>query len=304
MKLKIIIYSVVIGVCITPDILGISIVYNPRIATVTTGRQRIYERLGVYLPSIAVGTLVNQKRIQRPDIPEELRGGLVSYIYSFQSFYVRVDSAVGSVAEKIADCWLSHTQVDDVLFSTGYRHTIGPKLNIAYSALIGIPVHKDYGLEFFQLGTGHVGAGLQVDTIYAFSSEETQMLAAMARFVHFFSTTAPVVIAEKKTCVDLSIGNIVDILIAYSHRFRKRHYVELGYNPEFAFDIASCPSLGSALPSMGIRSTWFADYKFIFVPHKHPMGILLGLSYGFDHRPTTIGLKRIVTWWASWGINF
>ncbi len=41
-----------------------------------------------------------------------------------------------------------------------------------------------------------------------------------------------------------------------------------------------------------------------FLLRDHPAGFAVAISYGFDHRPKLFGLKRIVTLWGAWDINF
>ncbi len=280
-----------------------SAVYNMRIATVTSERAHMYERLGIKLPSILVGTFLHQSRKRKPDFNQTIDGPLFNYIYSFDDFYVRLDAACARVHETGPQTCTTHTQMDDLLFSAGYRHTINKKLHNAYSFLFGVPTHKYHGLEYFQFGTGHCGAGVQLDGIYAFDTHERSSFLAAVRFIHFFNAKAIVPLVTKRICVDLSIGNLVDILLAY-HRKWARHHVEIGYNPEFVYKVGSCPPLEPALPSRGIRSTWYSTYRYIFVIKKHPMGAGVGVSYGFDHLPKHVGLKRIIAVWGSYGVNF
>src|SRR5204863_6278240 len=94
--------------------------------------------------------------------------GLGDYIYSFKKWYIRFDVAVGKVHENLpVGAQTTHTQADDILFSTGYRQTaVDDRLSLAYSLLLGIPTHKDHGFEYFQFGTGHSALGAQIDGIY------------------------------------------------------------------------------------------------------------------------------------------
>lgn len=295
---------IVILVHYSSDIVGISIVYNIRIASTTEERKERYESVSTK-PSILIGTYVNQTRRRYNAIDEMVNGGLLSYNYSFKPFFISLDGAFGNVVgEDLSLAKSNHTQADDLLFTTGYRHKVGSHLNLAYSFLFGIPTHKDYGLEYFQLGTGHVGSGVQLDGIYSLDAIKHSSIATAFRFVHFFDAMAPVTINEVKTRVNLNVGDFVDVLIAYRKKWRNHHTIECGYNPEFAFNIRACPTL-PILPSNVIRSSFYATYRYIFLAHNnHPMGIALGFSYGFDNTPKDIGLKRILSTWFSYGINF
>ena len=135
------------------DLCGITIVYNMRIAAPASARQELYAKLGATLHSIIAGTYVHQERTMKNGDEQNVNAGLVDYTYSFENFYVRLDAAIGRVHEDIQlGGSTTHTQVDDILFSTGYRHTATPKLNLAYSFLASVPTHKDHGFEWDSSG--------------------------------------------------------------------------------------------------------------------------------------------------------
>lgn len=286
------------------DLCGITIVYNMRIASPATARQELYAKLGTTLPSIIAGTYVHQQRTMKNGDEQNVNAGLVDYIYSFESFYVRLDAAVGRVHEAIQlGGSTTHTQMDDLLFSAGYRHTATPKLNLAYSFLAGVPTHKDHSFEYLQFGTGHCSVGGQIDGVYSFGEHGTNSLLMALRCFHFFKATAIVPLPTNRICVDFDLGNVFDVFIAYQKKVNK-HFFELGYNPSFAFSVSTKPSLGDTLPSSGIRNTWYAAYRYVFLTKKHPMGVLCGASYGFDSGSDIIGVKHGFSLWAGYGINF
>lgn len=281
----------------------VSIVYNMRIAAPPTARQELYTKLGVTLPSIIVMSYVHQSRTTKKGAEQKVNAGLADYIYSFKDFYVRVDAAVGQTHEESATRRTKHTQVDDILLYAGYRQTATPKLNIAYSFLLGIPTHKDHGFEYFQFGTGHVAAGAQTDGVYTFGKHGAHSMIMALRFLHFFKSETIVPLPTQRICVDFNLGNIFDIFIAY-HKKIKTHHFEVGYNPSFAFSVSAKPSLGEALPSYGIRNAYYAAYRYLFIVKKHPMGFSAGVSYSSDAAPKDVGLKRVISCWGVYGINF
>ncbi len=295
-------------VCVTlfaQDLCGATIVYNLRIAAPTTARQEAYAKQGAKLPSILAGTYVYQRRTLNSGNQQNINAGLVDYIYSFEHFYVRIDSAIGHTREAIQLGGLtsSHTQMDDILLSAGYRHKATPQLNLAYSLLAGIPTHKDHAFEYLQFGTGHCSIGGQVDGAYSFGEQNTNALLMALRCFHFFEATSIVPLPTHRICVDFDLGNVFDIFVSYQKKINA-HFFEFGYNPSFAFSVSTEPSLGELLPSSGIRNTWYAAYRYIFLTKKHPMGILCGASYGFDSGSALIGIKNGFSLWAGYGINF
>lgn len=282
---------------------GVSLVYNMRIAAPATARQELYAKLGVTLPSIIAMTYVYQSRKLKNGADQTVNAGLVDYIYSFKDFYVRIDSAVGRAHEESSIRNSTHTQMDDILFSAGYRHTATPKLNLAYSFLLGVPTHKDHGFEYFQFGTGHCTAGGQIDGIFSLAEQGASSILMALRFLHFFKSQAIVPLPTQRICVDFNLGNLFDIFFAY-HKKIKTHHFEVGYNPSFAFSVNTKPALPEALPTFGIRNTCYAAYRYIFIVKRHPMGISLGVSYGADAAPKDVGLQRVISCWGAYGINF
>lgn len=289
------------------DLYPITTVYNLRIAAPASARQEIYEKLGQTLHSILLGTYVHQSRTVRNGNAQALDAGLFDYTYSFKEWYVRCDSAIGRVHEriKLTEKETTHTQADDVLFSGGYRQTLHERLNVAYSALLGIPTHKDHGFEYFQFGTGHTAIGIQIDGIYTFGRSPSHSLIMAARFLHFFTANAQLPVPTlSPLCIRLGLGNVVDLFLAYHKALKKKHHLEIGYNPSCVFGVTTKPSLGDAVSTSGVRNTWYGAYRYIFVAKKHPMGCSIGISYGFDSGSHPISMKNVTSCWAAYGINF
>lgn len=304
-KFKILAYLLSLIVLSHRDTCAVTIVYNMRIAAPATARKELYTKLGKSLPSVLAMTYVNQTRKTRGGNDQMINAGLADYVYSFKHFYVRLDAAVGRVHEDLqAGGSTTHTEVDDLLFSTGYRHEAFPTLNLAYSFLLGIPTHNDHSFEYFQFGTGHWATGAQMDGIYTFRDGRNDSLLMALRYLHFFKAKTLVSLPTHPFCVDLALGNVIDIFVAYHKKFKKQHHLEFGYNPSFAFGVKASPSLGDALPSSGIRNTWYTAYRYIFIVKQYPMGVSLGVSYGFDNGSQLISLKRVVSAWGAYGINF
>jgi hypothetical protein len=299
---------IVVTLCLVVNsfhtLLGVSIVYNMRIVAPATGRQELYKKLGTTLPSIMAITYLNQSRTVKNGNKQNVKAGLAEYLYSRKNFYIRLDTALGRVHEDIKTGGsTTHTQADDLLFSVGYQHKVKPQLNFTYSFLWGIPLHKDHTFEYFQFGTGHWAVGGQIDSTYSWGDQGTNSLLSALRLLHFYKaqTNIPTP-TSTPLCVDFNVGNLFDIFIAYHKRMNK-HHLECGYNPSFVFNASTSPALPTPIPSHGVRNNWYATYRYVFVPKHHPMGLLFGISYGFDN-VRVIGLKRIVTCWGAYGINF
>ena len=102
-----------------------------------------------------------------------------------------MDTAVAHIATDVVvptrdtSLHVARTQWDDLLFTGGYGQQFGQKGRIAYSALFGIPLHRDYSLELAQFGTGHIGVGGQIDSSYKYTDYDTMFFAV--RSIYFIA---------------------------------------------------------------------------------------------------------------------
>jgi hypothetical protein len=279
----------------------VSIVYNLRIAE-TTKRQALEERHRN--PFIMAATFFNQWRERYSGPHELITGGLATFIYSYCSLFARADFAVAHVSEKGQDLCFSRTQPDDILFSLGFSHKFRERTKITLSGLLGIPTHKDLSFDGIQFGTGHVGAGLQLDGSFAYSKNGHHSLMGAARFVRFFPRPVCFAVGELTQLFDLDIGTIADLLIVH-HSNWGRHRVEVGYDAAWGFGAAIQPALVEVIEKASfMRNSFYGSYRYGFLICSIPSAVTFGLSYGFDQRPKQFGLKQIITLWGSWGISF
>jgi hypothetical protein len=278
----------------------ITLVYNLRIAETTKNQFQIFKE---WRPSIATLTLFTQFRETYNHIHQFTGGGLGTYIFATDTFYARVNAAVGNAHETDPDgISSSRTSTDDILFTAGYGHALNDRTKVTFSAHLGIPTHKDGSLEYLQLGTGHFGAGAQVDGSLKFA--DTQALMAAIRFIHFFPRTANLVLGTTTEHFKFNIGDAVDLFLTYQGNW-DRHQLEIGYNPTFLFSASIHPLAPLIIKETEfIASSFYASYRYGFMLCNLPSAIIIGASYGFDHTPKIYGYKYIVTTWLSWGIKF
>lgn len=287
---------------------GITLVYNMRIAEAT---KRQHGSLAGYHPKPSIGavTLVNTDRSTYNGIHQQVNGLLLTVLSSYKRAYIRVDSAFAHNRQKIpAVGSRSRTQMDDLLFTGGYSFAAGDNVRMSVSGLFGIPLHKDTGFICPEVGTGHVGLGGQIDAAWFY--QKKYALLGASRFIHFFTRQTPLIAPTViPTCmkIDFHLGNVADLFLAHQCNWG-RHKWEIGYNPTFAFDARICPELsfiGSLVNQIGfIRSSFYTSYLCKFLIREHGSAIILGLSYSFDHKPPEFGIKRGITVWGTWGINF
>lgn len=284
--------------CFT-DMHGVSVVYNLRVAEITR-RQAIEPKFAN--PSIASFALLNQSRQRVDCVKENITSNLDTYMYIGKRIYFKTDVAWGRVRAQHPDYTYSRTQTDDILFTLGYSKSITKKTKLTISTLLGFPTHEDKILEGIQLGTGHNGLGIQCDGSFIINAERTQSILGAVRYIRFLPASTKLSVNNCCKYYELDVGNLVDIIAGYNHRFGT-NVIECGYNASFLFSASIEPALESLSNSLNyIRSNFYGAYKHVFLRKKHPCGIILAMSYGFDNRPKIF--KNIFTVWAGWGINF
>lgn len=285
---------------ILPKIHSISVIYNLKIAEATKRQalEKKYQR-----SSIGALTLLDQFGTWHNGTKQNLGAGLGTLIYSPTAWYIRMDFAAGHVSQKNCKSHFSRTQTDDILFSSGYTIVLNKRSKLTFSALLGIPTHKDTIFEGIQLGTGHVGLGLQMDGAFIYSANKKHSLLAAARFVHFFPRNITITINQQMLPFHFSLGNLADLLIAHYSSWGG-HKFEIGYDATFGFGANICPQLDIINEVVLMRNSFYTNYRYGFLAHQFPSALIAGFAYSFDHKPKIIGLKNLFTLWLTGGISF
>jgi hypothetical protein len=294
-------YSIGFLVVVLPIYSSITVVYNLRIAE--TPRQ--IEIVSPFKrPSLGIATLFGTFREKYNGTKHRCGGGLFTFMYAPESFFVRLDTAVGRVASDTAGVHFSRTQADDLLFSGGYSPKLSERARLTFCGLFGIPTHKDTSVDFVQLGYGHYGLGAEIDGSYSYSTNQNYMLHGSARLVHFFSREITTTLIPDAGLFNYSIGHLAALLLSF-HGKRGGHNVEIGYDGSFFFDAQIHPNLDDAVEKANyIRNSFYGIYTYRFSTNKFGHMVCAALSYGFEPTPKVIGNKRLITVWASWGISF
>jgi hypothetical protein len=280
---------------------AITVVYNLRIAEPTRNQAKLFKNTHAH---VAVATPYCQFRKNDLELWQSIGGVLGAYIFSLESWYARVQAAVGHVhAKDLLTVDFSKTQMDDILFSGGYGHAVNERLRMTFTVHLGIPMHNDTALEEpIECGTGHVGIGAQIDGSFQYAKHHA--VTGAMRFIHFFPRMVTAAVGPLRERFKFNIGNIADLFFAYQTSW-KLHRFEIGYNPTFVFDSTIYPPLPLAVEEARfIVNSFFATYQYAFVIRNLPNAISFGISYGFDNIPECMNNKYIVTSWFSWGVNF
>lgn len=294
----------------TGNVYNVTVVYNIKISQ-TTRRFQSAAPLpvdGEAHNTTATLTLVDQWRETYNHIKQKTAAGLITLLYSPDGWFARLESAVGYVKNSYpipVNLIASRAQIDDIILSAGYGVLVYDRARVTASALLGIPTHCDLGLLGAQLGTGHVGLGVQLDAAYAYSPCKDHSLMGAVRYIRFLSRNTPACIKQEPACFNLTLGNLCDIVCA-THSSWGRHQWEGGYNATFAFGAHSNAEEILAFKDQAqfMRSSFYTTYAYLFPIKQYMSGTSVGISYGFDHKPQCLGFQRMVSVWATWGIKF
>ncbi len=303
MKKQVVKKAVLICCMFMQHCLGVSFVYNLRIAEITKRQITAELQKKIKGPLLQSLVLINQMRKKNTGIHQNIFGALESLIFFSKNAYLRADWAFGRVSEKLDDFHFSRTQTDDILVSGGFSHAVSDRTKLTFSSLLGIPTHNETGFEGIQFGTGHVGFGLQIDNAFIYSKNKNHSLRSAVRYIRFFERTIIIALLQGRK-FKFNLGNLTDLYIAHHSKFG-RHSFELGYNPSFLFGPSIRPIIQHVVDETTfIRSNMYVSYQQFFFLQDHPSGFATAISYGLDHTSKLFGLKRIITFWAAWGINF
>lgn len=280
---------------------AVSLVYNLRIAE-TTKRQISEDPFDV---STAIVTLFDQWRKRGQDKYEFLSGGMISYLALLEPFYVRIDVAAAYANEKTPIRFYSRSQTDDLLISGGYNYRLNKQAAFTFSALLGIPTHKDGILQGIEFGYGHVGIGAQIDGAFVFAHHDKNSIRTAVRCVKFLTRTIEQWKDEQWKHYSFSNGNLIDVFIAYNRKLAN-HRLECGYNPNFLCGgkVSHNPKPYFLNANNFIRNNFYGNYKYRFTTNGVSQAVQLSLSYGFDVRPKLYGRSHIISTWGSWIVNF
>jgi len=280
---------------------SLSIVYNLRLSETS---KRLDTESILPKPSLATCTLISSFRKQYNGVTFNDTGGLLTLMYSPESFFLRVDAAVAHLTSDDHGIHSARTQGDDLLFSAGYSPKTSEKMRFTYSGLVGLPLHKDRSLEQIQLGYGHYGLGGQMDGSFVLAGNEHYKMHCAVRGIHFFPRSVVGELNNHERCFDYNFGNVVDLLIAFQRK-KKPHGIEIGYNPEFSFSAFIHPNLDDVVTQTNyILNSFYSAYDYSFKIRNTVNIVAAAFSFGFDASPKIYGYKRAISVWGSWSVNF
>jgi len=286
--------------CITHiNIQGITLVYNLRIGETT---RAVNPSFGTMKPSVIALTPFAQFRHFKNDFKQSAGGMLGTYIFMHKDFFARINAAGGRVHAEL-DNTLDYgaTEADDLLFTGGYSWRLGDYTRVGIAGHLGFPLHTDHILQSVELGTGHIGLGVQCDASHAFS--DTQMILLAGRFIHFFPRNITVTLNDVMQNVNFHLGNVLDVLFSYQQSWRE-HMIYFGYNPTFTLGTDPPPGTIPYVKFTTITNSFFFTYRYGFMIKDLLSAIILGFSYGLTKVPAPFYSGHIINSWFTWGIDF
>jgi len=267
---------------------AVSLVYNLRIAEST--KRQAFEA-GENPHKVAL-TLFNNNRKKRYGAVHNVLGLLETYSYITPSFYFRTDFAFGQVQDHYKSSHFKAIETDDLLFKSGYSYTINPKTKFSISGIFGIPTHKDFALEHFEIGFAHFGLGFQLDSSYAYSLPKTSAIRCAFRFIQFLPRKVQVKSDEILKYYNLNIGKLIDLFIAH-HTVFDHHSFQVGYDQIFFCDAKIHPFLESTIEKVNyMRPEFFSTYKYTLATHYLHHIFSATISGGFDIWPHIMAIKE------------
>lgn len=279
---------------------SISFVYNLRIAEST--KRQTFEK-GAHPDTFSL-TTINNNRKKRDGTKHNALGLLESFSYVTPTFYVRTDFAFGQVREAHQCSYFKEIETDDLLLKAGYSHSINPQIKLTISGIMGIPTHKDFVLQHFQLGYSHFSLGFQLDGSFIYSIPRKSSIRCALRFIQFFPRHALHTANDITKRYNVKIGNLIDVFVAH-HTVFGHHSFEFGYDQIFFCNGKIHPFLEDALERINyIRPEFFSTYKYTISTRRFHHILSATLSGGFDIWPWLHGNKRIIEAWFSYGLNF
>jgi hypothetical protein len=171
----------------------------------------------------------------------------------------------------------SRVGLDDVVFTSGYRHFVGKHAQVIGYGLVGLPTRRTVTLEdrFGPLvGTRVYNAGVGGEASYSFANslKRSTSFIVQGRFIHGFDRRwDPILPADEK----IVPGNFSDVLVAFQYR-EKRTLFQAGY------DMTIFNNQGIKRPNETvtidtfIRNSWYATLAH-------------GTLHGFVDKPTFFG---------------
>jgi len=248
-----------------------------------------------------IGLLFGQVRKRPENVYRNYLGALGSFIYRYERFYSRVDSAFAHLTETQNHVTtFEDTQTDDILVSLGYNFFRTDYDLVNLTGLAGFPTHRIVRLQHPDFGYGQFSAGCQLDGSHAFSLDYKTIFMYGLRYINFMPRSA---LDTENKKYEFTMGNFFDIFLANKHHI-KSHTLEYGYTTRFRFGPFIAPPLDDVVErNKLIRNTFYFLYKYDFAVCDVNNSFLVNLSYGFDSKPK-FGNKYLITLWASLNTTF
>ena len=197
----------------------------------------------------------------------------------------------------------SRVGLDDLVFSSGYRHFVGKNIQLVAYGLVGLPSRRKVTLNDRHgplVGTRFYNVGFGLEGSYSFFSQLHRSVAAViqGRFIHGFNRSWFPIIPKNGR---IQPGNAIDLLFTLQAR-KRRTIIEIGYNSTFFTNQAII------LPKQTIKSdTLIRHSGYATIAHVLPKGIFgkpFIFGAGFNGSRTRQLDATTFTTWLHFSIVF
>lgn len=190
----------------------------------------------------------------------------------------------------------SRTGLDDIVFSGGYRHFVGKKVQLVAYGLAGIPTRRKVELKDKYtpfVGTRLFNLGIGGEISYSFLSELKRSFATIAqiRFIHGFNRSwRPILPAGSK----IQPGNSTDMLFTAQYR-KKRTIIEGGYDGTFFSNQAIITPVETIKADTIYRHTGYLSFSHAKFKAIMDKPIVYGAGFNVSYAPR-IDTKTFSFW--------
>ena len=291
---------------LTPPTLAVTLVYNLKVRRVFN-IEPVLERMKKRLPISVVPIFFTRSRHivetrTALDTCEKRRAGGALFNLRYiptKNWWLELTTGLETdhgTFEGTDTFHASRTGFDDIVFSAGYRHFIGKKLQVVAYGLAGLPTRRKITLEDRHgplVGTRLFNLGLGGEASYSFLSSLARSFSAIlqTRFIHGFNRSWDPILPKGS---DIQPGNATDILFTFQFR-EKRTIVETGYNVTFFTNQAIILPTEKIEASTAIRHSWYATATHAIFQGPFGKPFLFGAGLNMS-RSKTFDTKNLTAW--------
>ena len=197
----------------------------------------------------------------------------------------------------------SRTGLDDLVFSGGYRHFLGKKVQLVGYGLVGIPTRRRVELQDRHtpfVGTRFFNIGIGGEASYSFVSKLRRSFATITqlRFIHGFNRSWFPILPKNAR---IQPGNGTDILLSLQFRER-RTIIETGYNATIFSNQAIILPTETIKTDTLVRHGGYLNLSHAILKGLFDKPFIFGAGFNINHTQKIDA--RTFTGWIHFSIVF